>query len=322
MKEQQLQRSSKSGNRDGYGVRRSGDATVVLVGYPSVGKSTLLNRLTNADSPVGAYEFTTLKVVPGIMEYRGARIQLLDLPGLVHGASRGRGRGREVLSMVRNADMVVIVVDVFHPEVVEVLRRELYDAGIRLDENPPDVSVKRTERGGVLFSSTVELPVSEDEMRAVLSEYKIHNALVLIREAITLDSFIDVLLGNRVYVPSLTVMNKSDLPGVKHVNMPEAIHISAETGEGLDELRLAIYSRLKFIEIYMKRQGARTDYEEPLVVREGTTVGEVCDWIHMDFRQRFRYARVWGPSARHEGQRVGLEHVLENGDVLSIIVRK
>jgi len=75
---------------------KSGDARVALIGFPSVGKSTLLNRLTNTHSEAGAYEFTTLTCIPGKIEYNGANIQLLDLPGIIEGASAGKGRGRQV----------------------------------------------------------------------------------------------------------------------------------------------------------------------------------------------------------------------------------
>ncbi len=137
-----------SGGGEGYSVKKSGDATAVLVGFPSTGKSTLLNKLTGTDSAVAAYEFTTLTVVPGALEHKGAKIQLLDIPGLIAGAAMGKGRGKEVIGVVRGADIIIILVDVFNERHFDVLIKELHDAGIRINVPKPDITIKKSSHGG------------------------------------------------------------------------------------------------------------------------------------------------------------------------------
>ncbi len=322
----QKRASAKSGG-DGYSVRKSGDATVALVGFPSVGKSTLLNKLTDANSEVGAYEFTTLDVIPGVLDYKGATIQILDVPGLVRGAANGRGRGKEVISVVRNSNLVLFLLDVFQTEHYTVLMQELYDAGIRINMAPPDVVIKRKDRGGVVISTTSELDLPDDLIKAVLGEYKIHNAHVLIRENITVDQLIDVIMGNRIYIPAVTVINKVDmadetvLSGCRE-KFPEATFISANKGQNLEAVEDLIFDALDFIRIYMKPQGGPADMDEPMIVTDGVTVGDICDRLHRDFKRKFRYSQIWGPSAKHPGQRAGLDHLLYDGDILTVIIQK
>src|SRR3989344_5891109 len=116
IKEDYQKKAAAKGGGQGFSVRRTGDATAIMVGFPSVGKSTLLNAITNANSPVGAYAFTTLTCIPGLLEYNHAKIQVLDVPGIVEGAATGRGRGREVLACAQSADLVIILLDIFNPE--------------------------------------------------------------------------------------------------------------------------------------------------------------------------------------------------------------
>lgn len=85
---QLLEPSKKSEKGEGFDVLKSGDARVALIGFPSVGKSTLLSILTATESEAASYEFTTLTCIPGVIQYKGANIQLLDLPGIIEGASQ------------------------------------------------------------------------------------------------------------------------------------------------------------------------------------------------------------------------------------------
>ncbi|NHW88180.1 MAG: GTP-binding protein [Archaeoglobales archaeon] len=310
---EELEKEKRKSARQTISIKKEGDATVALVGFPSVGKSSLLNALTNAKSEVGDYDFTTKKPVPGIMEYKHATIQIIDMPGIVEGAASGKGREKEVLSAVRIADLIVIVADVFKLDSIEIVKRELYEAGIRLDQKPPDVVIRKKDRGGVKISSTVPLGLDERTIAEILKEYKIHNADVLIRENITMERLIDALNGNCVYIPSITVVNKIDIMDVD-VN---AIKVSATKGINLDLLKEEIYRKLRFIKVYLKPPGEKMS-EKPMILREGARIEDVCRKIHNDFVENFKYARVWGRSVKHEGQRVGLDHVLSDGDVVSI----
>ncbi len=299
-----------------FSLKKEGDASVFLVGLPSVGKSTLLNALTGAKSEVADYDFTTLKPVPGMLEYKGAKIQIVDVPGLIEGASKGKGRGREVLSFIRNADLIVIIADVFTIYQIDVIKKELYEAGIRLDQKPPEVVIKKRDRGGIKVTSTVPLSIDEKTVVEILKENRIHNADVIIREDLTVDRLIDAVLSNRVYIPSITVVNKIDL---YQPELPdEVIPISAEKRINLDILKEKIYEKLEFIRIYLKPPGGKADLKEPLIMRRGATIADVCRKLHRGMLESFRYAKVWGKSVKYQGQRVGLNHVLKDEDIVTI----
>jgi small GTP-binding protein len=306
----------------GFEVKKSGDATVALIGLPSVGKSTLMTKLTKAESKTASYAFTTLKCIPGIMEYNDTRIQVLDLPGIIEGAKDGRGRGREVIAVARNADLILIMVEAASPKQAKVIESELYGFGIRINTARPSVSIGKHVRGGLTINSTVPLTrITHREVLAAMNQYGIFNANIVIRQDITIDEFIDVLEGNRAYVPAVYVLNKSDL--VKELPKLEFryIPIAAESGMGVEELKREIFERLDLIRIFTKKRGEDADMTEPLVVRNGIDVGGVCERLHRDLRKEFRYALVWGKSVKHQPQRVGLDHVLADGDIMQVVKR-
>jgi hypothetical protein len=174
----------------------------------------------------------------------------------------------------------------------------------------------------VKLTKTSELLVKD-----ILRVYDIDNARVVIRDDIDDGQLVDVLLGNRTYTPSLTVMNKIDLVNVGFTNevtkkLPHKfVPISAEANINLDALRDEIYRRLDFLRIYMRRRDGETDYKEPMIVKNGSTVMEVCDRVHRGMKDDFRYALVWGKSVRFGGQRVGIGHRLMDEDVLTIVTK-
>jgi small GTP-binding protein len=317
-----MERKSRKIIGGGFDVKKQGDATVVMLGFPSVGKSTLLTKLTNAKSKIAAYEFTTLECIPGIMEYKSAKIQLLDIPGIIEGAQDGKGRGREVLSVARKADLIMILLAVPRMKDYDIIMKELWDVGIRLGEKPPNVDMKKDIKGGISIITARKLTrIGKQEIIAIMNQYGMHNATITIKEDITPEQLIDVLEKNRVYINKVVVVNKVDLNGGKVPSgyPPGSIGICAERGLGLEEVREKMYEGLRFMRVYTKTRTAGVNMDEPMMLRQGDTVRRFVSFLPRDFRNNFRYALIWGKSVKFPGQRVGLFHVLAEGDVLHVI---
>lgn len=309
--------SRKKTGGTGFNIKKEGMATVAFVGYPSTGKSTLLNALTNAKSKVAAYEFTTLNAIPGALKHKGALIQLVDLPGIIGGAAVGKGRGREVLSAARIVDLILIIIN--SPKEQVEIENELRRVGIRPNGHSPDVKITYRDRGGLEITIATKLThMTRQTIKAMFIEFGITNASVLIREDITQDELIDVLQGNRAYIPAMSVMTKLDETG----KIDGYFQVSSKTGENLDALKDRIFNELNFIRIYMKPQGGEPDYKEPLILKRGATVRTACKELHRSFERRFRFARVTGKSAKFADQAVGIDHELKDEDVLTLIMRR
>lgn len=311
----------------GFDVSKSGDTRVGLVGFPSVGKSTLLTALTGTRSEAAAYEFTTLTCIPGTMKYKGARIQVLDLPGIIEGAADGKGRGRQVISTARTCNIILIVLDAAKPIThKKIIEAELFSFGIRVNQSPPDIKIVKKTSGGIGYQEIAQQTkgMCADVARVVCKEYKISCAEIIMREDVTVDQFIDVIEGNRAYIPVLYVFNKMDALTIEELDildqMPNYVPISSANNWNLEGLMEEIWNKCHMLRIYTKPKGQMPDYDDPVILHsaDSPTVEQFCNRLHKSIMQEFSHAFVWGRSAKHQPQRCGKDHVLLDEDIVQI----
>ncbi len=313
IKEKQLEKENRSvGGGTGFAVKKQGDATVVLIGPPSVGKSTLLNRLTNAKSKVAPYIFSTVSVIPGMLLYRNAHIQILDLPGLIEGARQGKGLGKEVISVARVADLLVIMSEIGKEDSSKTILNELEKAGIRINKERPKIKIQKKISGGIVICSNTKQLLSKETIRDVVSEFGIKNATVTLEENITLDQLLDCLSQSTVYLPAIFVVNKADkIKKRTQLTYDDILYISAKDGSGLEQLKEKIWEKLKLVELYLIKPGEPMGRHTPIIMKKGETLYDITLKIGSEFARSKKLAKIWGGSASFPGQSVPLTRVVE-----------
>ena len=223
----------------------------------------------------------------------------------------------------------------FEIDQYERLHEELYENKVRLDTEPVQVNVRKRHKGGINLTTSDQVSLDDETIMEMLRQYDYINADVTIRQDLTIDQLVDALQDNREYLPSAVAVNKVDLIEPDYVETVEAnlrahdidpgeaVFISAEEERGLDSLKETIWNDLGLVRVYMDKPGRGVDYEEPLVLTEtDNTVEDALATLGGSFDERFRFARVTGPSAKHDDQQVGRDHELEDEDVLRIVARK
>ncbi|MEB3779980.1 MAG: TGS domain-containing protein [Desulfurococcales archaeon] len=314
-------------------VERAGAGQVVLIGPPNSGKSSLLARLTNARPEIAPYPFTTQTPIPGMLQYEDIQFQLVDTPPLLLDQPDSPVNNR-ILGLARNANALLIVVGLDEPDPGYTLSRImelLEDRGIVVTRRRGLVRIlKSREINGVKIQGSGRMiDFTEDDLRRLLASYRIYNAIVEIEGDVSLDDVEKAIYQARMYKPAIIVLNKSDLPearmkvskiGELAGDDTPLVIASAKTGEGLNDIGGIIFKILGIIRVYTKQPNKEPD-PNPLIVPKGTTVIEAARRIHKDLARNFKYAKIWGPSARYPGQRVGGEHILEDGDLIEIHTR-
>jgi small GTP-binding protein len=240
-------------HRDSIAVRREGAAQIALVGSPNAGKSSLLQALSTVQIKTGDYAFTTTRPVPAVTRIGGVLVQLVEIPGLIEGANEGRGGGRPLLGVLREADAILYCQDASaDPTTLRTVIDEVRAAGI--------------DHGAALAATKVDEadPAAVERLRAAF--------------------------------PDL-----------------ELVTVSVLDDRSLDRLRELLWELTGLVRVHLRGD------DDPVALHPPVTVRDVADSIHHELGARCQGARVWGPSARFPGQRVGPAHELGDGDSVEIV---
>ncbi|MEM0014801.1 MAG: GTPase [Zestosphaera sp.] len=333
-KELEERRVRRGGGGPTFFIEKEGAAQVVVLGFPSSGKSSVLRALTNAKPEVGQIPFTTKFPVPGMMSFEDVQIQLIDTPAFVEGVSKGGiGWGTRLLGLARNADGLLLVLDTSNNprRQLEIMLDELGGVGIHLMKPRGQVHIVRGRglQGVRVVVNGRLVGCTADEVRKLLESYRLYNSEVRVVGEVTLDEIEKAIFERITYKPSLILLNKIDLltggqvasavesirgmiPGV------EVVPVSALRGEGFEQVPRMVFRMLNLIRVYTKEPNSETHSPKPMVLREGATVEDAVKEIREEFMKFFKYARLWGPSAKFPGEKVGLTHKLMDGDVIEI----
>lgn len=326
-------RKKGGGRGPKFFIEKEGAAQVVIVGPTNVGRSSFLVALTNAEPPVSPLPYTTIRPVPGTLTYEDVQFQLIEAPALMVGAAKGKAGGLQTLSLIRNSDGLIIMVDLSNKPVEQFKRvaEELEKGNVLIAEPGGQVEIIRQSGGaGIRVVGGGRLvDCTADDVRRLLCSYGVQSGLVRLWGKVTLDNVEDSLFINNVYKPTIIVANKADLPGaeggfnrlLKAVgDRFKVFPVSCENRQGLDKVGEALFQILGIIRIYTKEPGHKEPSPNPVIVKTGTTIIDITKRLHSALFKKFKYARVWGPSAKYGGEKVGPGHVLMDKDVLEIHV--
>ena len=315
-------------------IEKQGSAQVALIGMTNVGKSCLMKATTNSKVLVTSTPYSTHEPVPGIMTYSDVQFQIVEAPAVMEGSADGRAAGHVTLGLARNADGVILMVDLSRDPIgqLELILEELEKSRVLVNKPSGRVDIERRHAGSALRIILVGklLDCSMQDVEDLLRSYKLNDAIVKISGNIRLDDVEDAIFETTTYKPAVIVANKLDLK-VAAANLRvlkqyvdkklPIIAMSCEQKTGLNELGRALFESLKVIRIYTKEPGSNKETGHPFVMKSGSTINDLAKNIHKEMLQNFLFAMVWAKRLPFSPKKVGLNFVLDDGDIVEIHTR-
>jgi len=326
------QRGRRGGGRSLWSVEREGAAQVMIFGATKSGKSSLLGALTNAHVEVTSYDYSTRYPAPGMLQFEDIQIQLVELPAPTHLANENRYAIQTgSTSLIRQCDGLILIVDLSNDPTTQLdlilLSLEAIHISTRRAQTRVDIV---PEKGGgeirVAALGSDEL-LSHEQISDLLHSYGIRSALVRIFGNATMDDVEDAILENvTLYKPTIVIANKLDLDSgrgassrfLSHAAGFPTVTVSCLTRQGVEGVGHQLFSCLDLVRVYTKEPNEPKPSPHPFVVHQGTTVRELARSIHSDLAERYRYSRLWGPTSKFAGERVGPDHILGDRDIVEI----
>jgi uncharacterized protein len=315
-------------------IEKEASAQIALIGMTNVGKSCLMCATTNSKVLVTPTPFSTHEPVPGIMTYKDVQYQIVEAPAVMEGAFEGKAGGNVTLGLARNADGVILMLDMSRDPVAQLklILAELEKSRVLVYKPSGTVDIDRRHSGTALRVILVGrlIDCSMDEVEQLLRDYNVHDAIVRISGSVKLEDVENAIYESTIYKPAVIVANKMDLPGTQknlrtltnYLNgkLP-IVAMSCEQKTGAEELGKALFDALGIIRIYTKEPGNKAHSDHPFALRKGATVNDLAKNIHKELLMNFMFAMVWAKRLPFSPKKVGLNFVLDDGDIVEIHAR-
>jgi len=231
------------------------------------------------------------------MPYEGGLIQLVELPAIVQGSAKGKAQGKEIISLARNSDAIIIL---GNKEQQEIVKKELEESKIYLNKKRPPIKVTASSFRGIQLSGKEFLCFPVEQLNGYLKNIGFSNSSVIISEKInSIEEVSEALNTSIVYKPCI-FLNVFEL-----------------TPHKMADLKDQVFLMLNKILVYTKKPGVEVELKDPLALPRGASLEDLAYHLHKDFAKKLKFAKVWG-STKFPGQRVGPEYILKHKDIVEI----